>query len=112
MLRRLKQARRIARAEAEILARQLSPAPHGLRAPLIVSLTSYPARFASLHLVLRSVLQQTVRADRVILWLDEGIRTGCPLRSARWVSKHAFARTGAAIKRSFRCCWKRLTLMS
>ncbi|WP_227493402.1 MULTISPECIES: glycosyltransferase family 2 protein [Paracoccus] len=78
VLRRLKQARRIARAEAEILARQLSPAPHGLRAPLIVSLTSYPARFASLHLVLRSVLQQTVRADRVILWLDEGDQDRLP----------------------------------
>ncbi|WP_199260032.1 glycosyltransferase family 2 protein [Paracoccus binzhouensis] len=70
--RRMKQARRIAAAEAEILARRVAPAPHGLKAPLVVSLTSYPARFASLHLVLRSLLAQTVAADRVILWLDAG----------------------------------------
>ncbi|MDS9466177.1 glycosyltransferase family 2 protein [Paracoccus sp. MBLB3053] len=71
--RRWKQSRRIARAEAEILARGNEPAsPHGLPAPLIISLTSYPARFAHLHLVLRSLLSQSVRADRVILWLDAG----------------------------------------
>lgn len=71
-LRRWKQSRRIRAAEAEILARQITPRPHGLKAPLIVSLTSYPARFAALPLVLRSLLGQTVRADRVILWLDAG----------------------------------------
>lgn len=71
-IRRWKRERRIARAEAEILARRGEPAPHGLRSPLIVSLTSYPARFGSLHLVLRSLLTQSVRADRVVLWLDEG----------------------------------------
>jgi len=70
--RRLKQARRIARAEAEIASRRLTAQPHGLGAPLVISLTSYPARFASLHLVLCSLLAQTVRADRVILWLDAG----------------------------------------
>ncbi|SMO32699.1 hypothetical protein SAMN06265221_10162 [Paracoccus laeviglucosivorans] len=70
MLRRWKQSRRVAQATAEIMARQTDPRPHGLPAPLIVSLTSYGPRFASLHLVLRSLLNQTVRADRVILWLD------------------------------------------
>lgn len=69
--RRWKQDRRLARAEAEILSRRLDPAPHGLNSPLIVSLTSYPARFGSLHLVLRSLLTQSVRADRVVLWLDD-----------------------------------------
>lgn len=71
-LRRWKQTRRIARAEAEIMGRRVDQQAHGLRAPLVISLTSYPARFGSLHLVLRSLLNQTVRADRVILWLDEG----------------------------------------
>lgn len=71
-LRRWKQTRRIARATAEITGRRVDASPHGLNAPLIVSLTSYPPRFGSLHLVLRSLLNQTVRADRVILWLDEG----------------------------------------
>lgn len=70
--RRLKQARRIRTAEAEILARRIAPRPHGLDAPLVVSLTSYPARFAALELVLRSILTQSVAADRVILWLDAG----------------------------------------
>lgn len=71
-LRRWKQARRIRAAEAEIMARPGRGRPHGLLAPLVVSLTSYPARFAGLELVLRSILTQSVAADRVILWLDAG----------------------------------------
>lgn len=70
-LRRWKQGRRIRHAEAEIAARRLSPQPHGLSSRLIVSVTSYHARFPSLHLVLRSLLNQSVRPDRVILWLDQ-----------------------------------------
>ncbi|MDT1062947.1 glycosyltransferase [Paracoccus sp. CPCC 101403] len=69
--RRWKQGRRIARAEAEIATRAVVPRSHGLDAPLVVSLTSYAARFASLPLVLRSLTRQTVRPDRVILWLDK-----------------------------------------
>lgn len=42
---------------------------HSLPGPLIVSLTSYPARFDTLHLTLKSLLDQTVRPDRVILWI-------------------------------------------
>lgn len=70
--RRWKQDRRLRNAEAEILGRRVEPAPHGLRTPLIVSLTSYPARFGSLHLVLRSLLTQSLRADRLVLWLADG----------------------------------------
>jgi hypothetical protein len=44
--------------------------PHGLGACLIVTLTSYPPRYPSLALTLRSLLDQTVPADRVILWVD------------------------------------------
>jgi len=44
-------------------------APHGLNAPLIVTLTSYPPRFRYLHLNLMSLLAQAVPADRVILWI-------------------------------------------
>ena len=79
LLRRWKQTRRIAAAEAEILSRPLNAgAAHGLGTQLIVSLTSYPARFASLHLVLRSLLSQTVRPDQVVLWLDEGDEATLP----------------------------------
>jgi len=42
---------------------------HGLPGPLIVSLTSYPARFGKLPLTLKCLLSQTVTADRIILWV-------------------------------------------
>lgn len=42
---------------------------HGLPAPLIISLTSYPARFGKLPLTLKCLLSQSVAADRVILWI-------------------------------------------
>jgi hypothetical protein len=45
--------------------------PHGLPALLVVSLTSYPARFETLHLTLKCLLAQTVRADRIVLWVSK-----------------------------------------
>ncbi|WP_404338485.1 hypothetical protein AB2M62_06075 [Sphingomonas sp. MMS12-HWE2-04] len=45
--------------------------PHGLATPLIVNLTSYSARFPSLAPTLRSLLDQSVAADRTILWLAD-----------------------------------------
>ncbi|MDR2014144.1 MAG: hypothetical protein LBP99_00780 [Azoarcus sp.] len=55
------------------------PAPkHGRNRKLIVSLTSYPKRFPTLHLTLRSLLTQSVRPDRVILWLAEADRHALP----------------------------------
>ena len=44
---------------------------HGLPAPLVVTLTSYPARFATLGKTLRSLLDQEMQADRVELWIAE-----------------------------------------
>src|SRR6478736_6608940 len=46
--------------------------PHGLPGELVVSLTSYPIRFRTLHKTIRSLLGQDIRADRVILWLADG----------------------------------------
>lgn len=50
--------------------------PHSLRhdlpSELIVSLTSYPARFSTLDKTLRSLLDQTIRPDRTLLWLGRG----------------------------------------
>jgi hypothetical protein len=43
--------------------------PHGLPAELVLSLTSYPPRFRTLSLTLRSLLRQTVKPDRTILWI-------------------------------------------
>lgn len=71
--RAFKHRRRLARARAEIAARPDAPGrAHGLPAPLVVSLTSYPGRFATLGLTLQAILRQSVRPDRVILWLDDG----------------------------------------
>ncbi|WP_295044608.1 glycosyltransferase family 2 protein [uncultured Paracoccus sp.] len=44
----------------------------------MVSLTSYPARFPTLGLTLQGILRQSVRPDRVILWLDEGDQSSLP----------------------------------
>lgn len=42
---------------------------HRLPQPVIVSLTSYPPRFRWLALTLRCLLSQSVKADKVILWI-------------------------------------------
>jgi len=44
---------------------------HSLDSELIVSLTSYPKRFNILQTTIQSLLNQTVKPDRVILWLYE-----------------------------------------
>jgi hypothetical protein len=52
------------------MGRRRKPAPpHGLDRPLIVSLTSWPKRFPTLHLTLACLFDQSVRADRIILWI-------------------------------------------
>jgi hypothetical protein len=45
--------------------------PHRLPGELIVSLTSYPARFATLHRTLAGLLTQTLKPDRFVLWIGE-----------------------------------------
>jgi hypothetical protein len=44
---------------------------HDLPGELIVSLTSYPARYGTLHLTLGCLLDQSIEADRTILWIAE-----------------------------------------
>lgn len=57
----------------EELKRQhpIAPAAHGLESELIVSLTSYGPRLPTLHLTLKSLLEQTVVPDQVIVWIAE-----------------------------------------
>jgi hypothetical protein len=43
--------------------------PHTLGTELVISLTSFPPRFPTLHLTIRSLLTQRLAPDRVILWL-------------------------------------------
>ncbi|MGX5913616.1 hypothetical protein ACR0ST_02615 [Aliidiomarina sp. Khilg15.8] len=50
---------------------KLQPKPHKLPGELIVTLTSFPARYPILHHTLHSLLTQSVRADKVMLWLYE-----------------------------------------
>jgi hypothetical protein len=70
----------LARARGEMAGRAVerrwrerrSPAkPHGLPGRLIISLTSLRRRFRSLHCSLKCLLDQSVAADAVILWLSE-----------------------------------------
>lgn len=51
--------------------------PYGLnqlerKEKIIISLTSYPPRFSSIGLVLKSLLLQTIKPDMIILWLGCG----------------------------------------
>ncbi|MCZ0960544.1 glycosyltransferase family 2 protein [Paracoccus benzoatiresistens] len=77
--RAFKHRRRQARAKAELAARPDAPGrPHGLPGLLVVSLTSYPARFGTLALTLQGVLRQSVQPDRVILWIAKGDEAELP----------------------------------
>ena len=70
--RALKRRYRLARALRELAGRRCeTPLPHRLSGPLVVSLTSYPGRYATLHLTLRCLLRQSMTPDRVILWIAE-----------------------------------------
>ena len=66
-----KHRRRVRRALQEIESRQVTPRPHGLDRPLVVTLTSYPARFETLAPTLRGLLRQNVAADDTQLFLTE-----------------------------------------
>jgi len=79
----------LARAQAELLWqwRAGRSRPHDLGAPLIVSLTSHPARFPTLAATLKCLRSQTVRPDAVILWLDGKAVAKLP-KSVRALAAH------------------------
>jgi hypothetical protein len=56
----------------------VAKAPHGLGAPLTITLTSYPRRFPHLGKTIRSLLDQTVLPDRIVLWVSERDRGQIP----------------------------------
>lgn len=41
---------------------------------IIVSLTTYGKRLQEVHLAIESILEQTMKANRVILWLDDSLK--------------------------------------
>lgn len=69
----LKKRIRGAIARREIQKRNVNKLgrPHGLDRQVIVSLTSYSARFQTIRWTLLSLLRQTVLADQIILWVTE-----------------------------------------
>ncbi|WP_334181858.1 hypothetical protein [Novosphingobium sp.] len=54
------------------------PRAHGLPGELVVSLTSYPPRYPTLHLTLLGLLRQDIAADRIVLWLARGDEVSLP----------------------------------
>ncbi len=75
-------ALRIVRQLPQILATRITPIRpaerHSLPGKLVVSLTSYPPRFATLGLTLRSLLLQDVRPDVLVLWVSVADRKLLP----------------------------------
>ena len=51
---------------------------HQLPSQLVVSLTSYPARFKTLGFTIRSLLDQTVKPDTIVLWVDHAAMASLP----------------------------------
>lgn len=45
---------------------------------IIVSLTSYPARYENLHLVIKSLLKQELRPNKIVLYIYEGEADALP----------------------------------
>jgi len=71
MFRKFKARTRQRAAYLDVALRRPRSRPHGLDTPLIVSLTSYPSRYATLVHTLRALLRQTVRPDMTILWIEK-----------------------------------------
>jgi hypothetical protein len=55
-----------------------APRAHGLSAPVILSVTSYPKRFKTLALTIKCLLSQTIAPDAVILWIAGDDRDAVP----------------------------------
>ncbi|HDZ05575.1 hypothetical protein LCGC14_0067210 [marine sediment metagenome] len=50
--------------------------------PVIVSLTSIPSRLSTLHLTIRSILNQEVRPKKIVLWLHHSLKSEIPQKLA------------------------------
>ncbi len=75
-------ALRLVRQLPQILDTRFTPIRpaerHSLPGKLVVSLTSYPPRFATLGLTLRSLLLQDVQPDVLVLWVSVADRKQLP----------------------------------
>lgn len=98
---RLKRLARQSEAAVAAFPRLTSRRPNPLDAPLIVTLTSYPPRFGVLHKTLASLLDQTVRADRTVLWIAEQDLAALPL-AVRAMEAHGLEIRACRDLRSFK----------
>jgi hypothetical protein len=103
-LRRLLSSGRRALDEAKLLAAVLPdrlaragrrPTRHALPGALVVSLTSWPPRFPFLHRSLRSLLRQSVRPDRIVLWIAAADAPLLPAKVVRLAEAGVEIRTTA-----------------
>jgi hypothetical protein len=67
--RRRRLAQRAAMKAVEAFPLTSEKRAHGLPGPLVVSLTSYSKRFSTLSYTIKSLLDQDIAIDQVILWL-------------------------------------------
>jgi len=78
---------RAVRGAGAVLMRRCRPIgkgePHQLPGQLVVSLTSWPPRFPTLHTALASLLGQDMAPDHVVLWVAEQDRPRLPDRVER-----------------------------
>jgi len=64
---------------AAVVYYTFSPLKNGLNSepretPIVVTMTSFPARFKAIHLAIKSIMAQTIKPDRIILYLDDTVR--------------------------------------
>lgn len=97
--RRLRRCARIFRLRH--LWRPPHAVAHDLPTELIVSLTSYPARFQTLDLTLKTLLSQSVRPDHVILWVAHQDLALLP-RSIKALTRHGLSIEGCDDLRSYK----------
>ena len=56
-------------ANFRYLTRSLMNKKHSLNGKLVVSLTSYPDRYKTLNFTLRTILSQSIKPDKILLWI-------------------------------------------
>lgn len=75
------------------ISRRSKRPAHGLSGQLVVTLTSYPPRFSTLHLTLQCLLTQSIRPDAVVLWVAEADSALLPEKVLRLRSEGLSIRT-------------------
>lgn len=56
--------------------------------PIVVTMTSFPARFKTIHLAIKSIMAQRVKPDKIILYLDENVEDAQITEKMRKLEKY------------------------